>query len=632
MFADSIPIRSTMLKKDVAKIILGDVWQMSDKYWEVYSDLSISRLKIELDALIKSEIDKTTRIAFDEIINFLLERGFMPLNVYAFLTGFLLKEYANDPYRFGSGVGGNLGDVLSPQKLAECLGESLKQTFNPSRNYRPKYLEIMSPNQRHFMEFVSETFDAPENFSVEQSAQTLRLKFKNLECPLWCYIDAAEDKYKNFLYLLAETADSKQAVTVSTLAERTGQFLAKNSETAQDLKTFLTPDKGRKIFSDFLKSFEGGIIFETAKRIGIRDVVKECLARLKSQKKVLLQDKEAAQDELRSLIVEYKIVDASQSFGIKENSFNACLLAWKDFCRYHLKIPCDILCEYHTPIKEFLTLLKEIVLRGDLPQSKQENFLRNLTENSLQIGKALKETKEILLTRYSSQLKGLNEKELNEIYASLPYSSFTDARGHYFKNLGDKAREIRNGQLKNKLLKLWREVAGNKLPREWSRINRTPIMAMVPHSEEENATKVFETIMATAPDEKDINAAIAYLEKKHPAYFGEIKAERQKEVEAAFREAIIGDKDVLLEDNNEIRNELEANFSGDAYQWYPNIHAQKFVDEFARGKYYSGGAYDKVTELVMRMPNEEAKNLLIKLLDKNYEVGMELLREYYGKL
>ena len=343
-----------MMKKEVVKIVLGDVWQQSDNYWEVCPGLSLSRLKIELDTLIKSEIDKTTRIAFDEIINFFLERGFMPLNLYAFLTGFLLKEYAAEPYRFGTGVEGSLGDFLYPQKLAECINESFKQSVNPSRNYRPKYLEIMSPNQRQFIEFVSDIFDTPKNFSLEQSAQTLQLKFKNLTSPLWCYIDAAEEKYKDFLYLLAETSASKQAVSISTLAEKAGQFLAKNFDAVHDLKIFLTVENGRKIFADFLKNFKDGIIFETAEAIGIRDVVKECLMRLKSQKKFLLQDKDAAQEELQNLIIEYQIVDASRAFGIKGNSLNKCFLDWKDFCRYNLKVPCDILCEGHRHIKDFL--------------------------------------------------------------------------------------------------------------------------------------------------------------------------------------------------------------------------------------------------------------------------------------
>ena len=63
---------------------------MSDKYWEVYPHANISRLKIKLDALIKNEIEKNSNISFDDIFSWLIERGFMPLNIYAFLTGFLL--------------------------------------------------------------------------------------------------------------------------------------------------------------------------------------------------------------------------------------------------------------------------------------------------------------------------------------------------------------------------------------------------------------------------------------------------------------------------------------------------------------------------------------------------------------
>ena len=47
----------------------------------------------------------------------------------------------------------------------------------------------------------------------------------------------------------------------------------------------------------------------------------------------------------------------------------------------------------------------------------------------------------------------------------------------------------------------------------------------------------------------------------------------------------------------------------------------------AENKYYSGGACDKVTARVMQMPDRDAKKLLIELLDKNYEVGLKLLRE-----
>lgn len=613
----------SMLKTSQIKIILGDLWQMSGKYWEVYPDLNISRLKIELDNLIKNEIEKNSRISFDEIVKYLLDCGFMPLNIYAFLIGFLLKEYSADPYRYSAGIDGNQGGAMNVQKLAECIGDSLKQTYNPMRGYRSKYLEIMSKNQRQFMEFAAKVFDVSEDVSVEHSAQKLRLKLKNLGYPLWCYIDSAEEKYKDFLNLLMEISNSKQAVGISALAERAGQFLTNNPETFHDLKIFLNVDEGRKIFNDFLQNFEDGIIFELAEKIGINDVLAECQKRITTGDAIWLRDKETAEEDLKKFVVDLKIVFESQKFGMEANSLNSCVLKWKEFCKFNLKIPADIIANYYRPVKEFFDVLKEIVTRGEISQTKRESFLCQLVENFETIHVAISEPIKILREKYSHQMNGLNEDEINDVYAKLSYSSFTDAQGHFFKNLNDLAQKIKDGKLKNELLNLWREVAGNKSPREWSNDYRTPILAMVPKSEQANAKKVFDTIMANLPAEKDIQFAMDYL-KKRPSYFDALK-DKQK-IEAAFRKVIIGEYNILLDNNDEVRNELEKKFR-DAYQWYPSVLVNEIVKDFAENKYYSGGAYEKLTAKVMKMSSEDAKKLLIDLLDKNYEVGLKLLKE-----
>ena len=51
------------------------------------------------------------------------------------------------------------------------------------------------------------------------------------------------------------------------------------------------------------------------------------------------------------------------------------------------------------------------------------------------------------------------------------------------------------------------------------------------------------------------------------------------------------------------------------------------IEKLVENKYYTGEAHDKVTARVMQMPSEDAKKLLIELLDKNYEVGLKVLRE-----
>ena len=614
----------SMLRTNSIKIVLGDVWQMSGKYWEIYPDLNISRLKIELDALIKNELEKNARVSFDEIFSFLLERGFMPLNIYAFLTGFLLKEYADDPYRFSAGIDGNLGGAMNTQKLAECISESIKQTILPAKNFRPKYLEIMSQNQRQFMLFASEIFGVSEDVSVEQSTQKFRLKLKNLGWPLWCYVDAAHDKYKDFLLLLAEIANSKQTVSVSTLAERAGQFLSDNPATFGDLKNFLTDQTGREIFSDFLKNFQDGIIFDLAQKIGIENPLAQCQRRITAGDGIWLHDKETATDDLKKLVVDYKIILESQKFGIKSTSIIECAKNWAEFCRFHLKIPADVISNYYPPLKNFFGILKEIFGREEIPQGKRKFFLQQLVENSENIRDALSEPQKILREKYSYHLDGLNDTEIKNLYGALSNNSFNDSHSRFNTNLGELAKRTKSKQLKNALWDLWRKIAGNQSPREWSKIHRTPILALVPQHERETAKKIFDIIMDKAPEEKDVQTAIDYLQK-HSSYFDALNDEQQ--IEEIFRREIIGEPGVLLDNNDEVRDELEMKLSGDVYQWYSNIRVAELVKKFAEDKYYSGGACEKITAHVMQMNAETAKKLLIELLDKNYEVGLKLLKE-----
>ena len=614
----------SMLKLSHIKTVLGDVWQISGKYWEVYPNLQISRLKIELDALIKSEIESNVRISFDEIFNFLLERGFMPLNIYAFLTGFLLKEYAGDPYRFSAGIDGNLGGAMNSGKLAEFVGESIKQAQSQSKSYRPKYLEIMSQNQRQFMNFAEEIFGVQEDISVEQSAQKLRLKLINLGCPIWCYVDASPDKYKDFLRLLANIANSKEAVSVSALAERAGQFLTNNPATFYDLKTFLTAQKGREIFFDFIRDFDGGTILELAQKIGVENPVAECQRRLTSGDSIWLHDKETAEDELKKLIVDYRIIAESQKFGREGKSFKNCIESWQSWCRFTLKIPADVIGDYYPQLKNFFALLKELTERGEIPQGKREFFLSQLVENAEQIRAATAEPVKILREKYAYQLDGLNKYEIQSLYSRLPGSSFTDSHKNYYNALIESARKMQSAQSRNKLLNLWREVTDSSSPREWSRIHRTPILAMVPQPEHSAAGKVFDTVMAPSPEEKDVNSAIEYLERR-PKFLSALNDEQK--IEQAFSAALIGEYRDFLNDNEEIRRELELKISGDAYQWYPNLLAKEIVSKFAENKYYMGWAHDKVTEKVGKMSADAAKKLLVELVGKDFEVGLKILRE-----
>ena len=612
----------SMLRASQIKNIFGDLWKISSKYWEVYPDNEISKLKKEIDNLITTEIDNNVRIAFDEIFSYLLEVGFMPCNLYACMTGFLLKNYAEDPYRYSAGIDGNVGGALNKDKLAECIGECIKQANTPTRNYRPKYIEIMSQNQRYFMNFATEIFGVDENNSVEQSAQKLRNKMINLNCPFWCYVDVADKQYESFLQLVAEIANSKKAEAISTLAERAGELLAKNPKTISAMKNYLTQEKGREIFQNFVENFEGGKLLEVAKKIGADDVFSDCLRRVTSGDGIWLRDKDSAEGDFKKLLTDYKIIAASQAFGINVNSFGACMSRWQETCKWQIKIPADVAGSYYSTLKNFFDLLKDIVLRGDISQGRRADFLNILIKDKDKIIFALGNSQTVLKEKYSSLLEGLSDEDIGEIYSMLHTNAFIESQGQYYKKLQDLKNKIMSDKITTKLQQKWREVFGNKNPREWSREYRTPILALVPEKEVEKARRVFTTVLSNSPTEADVKFALNYLEKP-PEYFFDFK--NQQKIEDAFKKKIIGEFVKFAKNNNEVRDELERKFQGDAYDWFNNVKVNEILARWAKNKYYSGGVYDQLLAQVNKMSSEDAKKLLIDLLDKNYEVGLKLL-------
>lgn len=128
--------------------LLGDVIRVPN-YWEVKKSLSISKLKEQIKEFIDERFQTEVRISVGEIFDVLMSKGFMPCDLYAYLTGFLLKEYADEPYRYGIGSAGDDGGKMSSEKLGDFIGEYIKHKNKTINNYKEKYIEIMTQDQKH---------------------------------------------------------------------------------------------------------------------------------------------------------------------------------------------------------------------------------------------------------------------------------------------------------------------------------------------------------------------------------------------------------------------------------------------------------------------------------------------------
>lgn len=103
------------------KSVLGAVWNKHE-YWlePSLSDNHIVIVKKAVDKIIKEAFSNSGKISIGEIYDYLESTfGYSQSNLSAFITGFLLKEYSNNPYRSMNEEGHR--EAMTPDKLAEMI-------------------------------------------------------------------------------------------------------------------------------------------------------------------------------------------------------------------------------------------------------------------------------------------------------------------------------------------------------------------------------------------------------------------------------------------------------------------------------------------------------------------------------
>ena len=188
----------------------------------------------------------------------LLENGFIPGALYAYLTGFLLKEYSGEPYRYSEGVQGDHGGLMSKTQLSTMIGEYFKHLMN-NKSYKEQYIEVISDEQIAFINFVKNTFDISEILVVENAATKLRTYYKNrIRYSVWCFKTIMDSELEYPMQLISDIMYTESTETVPSLAEKFGKILIESPEISKKLSSLLTSDNAQKAMLKFLESFEDG--------------------------------------------------------------------------------------------------------------------------------------------------------------------------------------------------------------------------------------------------------------------------------------------------------------------------------------------------------------------------------------
>jgi hypothetical protein len=168
----------------------------------------------------------------------------------------LLKEYSIEPYRYGIGKAGDDGGKMTSEKLGDYIGEYIKHKTNTIKNYKEKFIEIMTQDQKAFVDFSHEAFDIADNLSVEQTASRVRVKLKDIGYPVWCFKYIDSNSLDAFIDKLADISNAKTGENVPALAGQLGKMLVQVPTASNNLAELITEENGSKAMMEFLYSFE----------------------------------------------------------------------------------------------------------------------------------------------------------------------------------------------------------------------------------------------------------------------------------------------------------------------------------------------------------------------------------------
>lgn len=615
---------------------LTDVWNFDGKYWEVKPHLLISKIKIFVENLISKSFQDGGRISISKIYDELKVEpyGFMPCNLTAFILGFVLKEYVADgSYSWSDGIE---NDTLSVNKLQEMVDRIIKQQITPNARYREEYIVAMTEEEKSFNESTSIAFDIPKNSctSVEQTRERIRAKMKEYSFPIWTiksilnYETTSTPKEVLFeiidLYCgIANNNNIGAGKNSDTdIANSIGKICLENSTASNDLKALLSKEKCTEGMKKYLEKFENGELIVLANKIDDGgQYINELRKKFDADAANWVWNISTAEEKIREVILEYKIIYESNKFNSKSTKFENAIREWCDKCQY-IRMSYPAAKNYLDGIGDFFEMLYNIKKAGTILDSQKQKFYELLIANLDTFRDYYIDQIPLFKRVCEFYLVDFNDEEIRRIYQTIPTGSLTKDKAEYTTIVDTKVKEYKKNSKSAALKKLWKDKTNTETPKDWSKKYQMPILCMVDDSDVQIAKIAFGAINKSHPDESSIDKAMEYL--TNATFFSQLNNKDARD--KAFVSRVIKNYEVMLTNIEEVKQYLDNRISAETYDWFGLPEVDKKLLQLAEAKYNQGGC-DKAIEKIDNMDLSDVKNYLKELIKENMTVGMAIIKD-----
>jgi len=615
-----IEAKSSGLTSSAEKLV--DAARKNDEYWvnDAYSSLAV--IKNALEKKINDELSANSKVAILDIVTFLSsEFGFVPSNLYSFLTGFLLKEYANDAYRLSDEAN---NEKMNTERMKGAIDEAVKQIYAPSSRYRDKFIRIMSHEEQLFCTLIGELFDIPDSqcSSVEDAIKRVRIKEKSKGLPAWVLMEKATGIEVDFISEFVKLLNPEQGANTSIISGNIGKLVDSDDALADKLKVLVTDESRRESMSSYLSVFDDGVLLTLAKEIGAEDRIVEDIQKQFGDDTdgLWLWNRETGEGQIRKVLKEYKFIKRSNELLMCRNASVAdALAAWQEKLTF-VKMSYEI-------AKEDPAYASFAAVLFDVAKGVGRDYLKEFYDCLISCGDSiinfLKNDRDVFSTACAFQLQGLSEREVDDIYKNMPNSCFTLGKQEFLQKVQHIVNSYKSNLAKLQLRKLWNEKTGTEYPYAWSSAYRTPILACVPPNKWNDYKRAFGAVNRNNPDDSEVKFALEFL-TENPIWD---MITNSQSVDKAFTITILGSFKSVLTDLNEVRDYLVKNASSiPPYDWSGHVEITRLVRELAESK-YSKEPYERVVRRIDSMKDEELKIYLKRLVKGNMVVGIEILED-----
>ncbi len=613
------------------KNILSFAWEGNNRYWEEYPSETISQIKSYLEYIIQNKLKTDGRISIDEIYDYLSgnKTGFLPCNMTAFFMGLLLKEYSdNNDYSWSDDIA---SDSLSLNKMKEMIEAVIKNHITTDPHYRTKYIVTMSLEEKAFREGTAIAFDIDINdcSSIERTRNRIREIMKsNLYFPIWTLKEILnENKFSIPIEKAHQLIDDYQNLANnitgkpdSGIVNNIGEIYITYPTAVSCLHNILTADNCKKGMHKYLDKYKDGLLSEIASQVNDGGQYINILKNKFANDANWVWKKETVDQQIDVVILEYQIIaETANIFGYIEN-YERAIDLWANKIS-NIKISIETIRNY-VNFYHFLIQLRDIKKYGGLHDDKKQSFLENVKKYGREF-KLFYDKQQFDLFKKSCNryLDDLSENDKEKVFNKISGEVYRYEYSEYSDMVKETVEEYKTFLNSSKLRNLWKEKTNTDSPNSWSSIYNMPILAMIPDDEQEDCRKIFDILNNQNSKDKENDKAFIYLSRF--SHWNDLSNESKRD--KAFRENLLGDKSIMIQDINDVKNYIRKNaHEVSPYYWNGNGKVESLIKEYAEDKYISNG-FKKPFEKIDSMSADVVKNYLKKLIRNNMIVGIQII-------